>query len=101
RAQQAHLVAEHVRNSPYPVMICGDFNETPLSYVYRILSAPLQDAFKQKGSGLGTTYAGKIPALRIDYILADRRLKILDHQILYKSYSDHYPVRSSFEWPTQ
>lgn len=92
RVQQALKVKAHIDKSPYPVILCGDFNETPQSYVYRLLSENLNDSFQKKGFGLGTTYAGSIPALRIDYILPNPGIKVLDFQIFKKIYSDHYPV---------
>jgi endonuclease/exonuclease/phosphatase family metal-dependent hydrolase len=95
RAQQAKTIAKHIAASPYPVIVCGDFNETPQSYAYRLISENLSDTFKKKGLGLGTTYAGSIPALRIDYILSDENFKITNNHILKKSYSDHYPVIST------
>lgn len=95
RAAQARRVAHHVSQSPYPVILGGDFNDPPQSYAYRTLSSQLCDTFLQKGKGLGTTYAGHIPALRIDYILVDKKLQILDHSVLKGNYSDHYPVVSN------
>ena len=96
RAQQAKTIAAHIAASPYPVLVCGDLNETPQSYAYRLLTENVNDSFKEKGSGFGTTYAGSIPALRIDYILSDKSFKIINNHILKKSYSDHYPVISIF-----
>ena len=78
-----------------PVIVCGDFNETPQSYVYKTISKDLNDTFREKGSGIGSTYAGKIPALRIDYILSDKKFRVLSNRILKKAYSDHYPVLSA------
>lgn len=95
RAQQSKTIAQHIAQSPYPVIVCGDFNETPQSFAYRQIAETLSDTFKEKGRGLGTTYAGSIPALRIDYILCDRNFKINSNRILRKSYSDHYPVISN------
>lgn len=99
RSSQARLIKEHVSKSPYPVIICGDFNDTPLSYVYKILATDKKDSFKESGSGIGTTYAGVIPALRIDYILADERLDVVDHRILKENYSDHYPISAKIVLP--
>ena len=96
RAQQAKTIAAHIASSPYPVIVCGDFNETPQSYAYRLITKNVNDSFKEKGSGFGTTYAGSIPALRIDYILSDKTFKIINNNVLKKSYSDHYPVISVF-----
>ncbi|MEM6963277.1 MAG: endonuclease/exonuclease/phosphatase family protein [Bacteroidota bacterium] len=92
RVNQAQSIADHMNNCPYPIILCGDFNDTPQSYTYQILTQNLKDTFKEKGRGLGTTYAGSIPALRIDYILTDEELMIYSHEILRTNYSDHYPV---------
>lgn len=94
RASQAESVKQVIAKSPYPVIIGGDFNDTPMSYTYHHLSQNLTDTFKEKGRGLGTTYAGSIPALRIDYILTSSSFRTLEHQIIRKSFSDHYPVIS-------
>jgi exonuclease III len=92
RAKQAEQVAEHIHACPYPVILCGDLNDTPLSYPYHILSNGFQDSFKEKGQGIGTTYAGSIPALRIDYVFADQKFEILSHKVFKENFSDHYPV---------
>lgn len=92
RAKQAEEIAEHIKSSPYPVILCGDLNDTPLSYPYHILSNGFQDSFKEKGQGIGTTYAGSIPALRIDYVFADQKIEILSHKVFKENFSDHYPV---------
>lgn len=97
RSQQALIVAREIAASPYPVIVCGDFNDTPQSFTYQTVSDGLQDSFKEKGRGFGTTYAGLIPALRIDYILADQQFRILDNVIPRVSLSDHYPVISHLE----
>ena len=92
RAKQAEGIKEFIKHSPYPIIVAGDFNDTPQSYTYAQISSGLQDAFAKKGFGLGVTYGGIIPALRIDYILASPKLEILSHRILKKPFSDHYPV---------
>lgn len=94
RAVQSEEIAGLIAGSPHPVLLCGDFNDTPYSYTYHTLAKGLRDAFAAKGRGLGITYAGRIPALRIDYILADPRFRILDHRIEKKSFSDHRAVWS-------
>jgi endonuclease/exonuclease/phosphatase family metal-dependent hydrolase len=65
RAQQADKVAAHIAKCPHPVIICGDFNDTPISYTYRTLANNRKDSFCEEGLGLGTTYAGNIPAWRL------------------------------------
>jgi endonuclease/exonuclease/phosphatase family metal-dependent hydrolase len=92
RAQQAKTLRDLVAASPHPVILCGDFNDTPTSYVYRQLSSGLTDTFREKGLGLGSTFAGAIPFLRIDYILCDPTFNVYDCRILRKGVSDHYGV---------
>ena len=94
RSKQATTITEQVKKSPHPVIICGDFNDVPQSNAYRILVQNKQDAFKEKGSGIGTTYAGSIPGLRIDYILSSQQIEVQKHEIIKVHYSDHYPVFS-------
>ncbi len=101
RAQQAETIAQHARQSPHPVILCGDLNEPPLSYTYRTLAKGLTDSFRAAGGGLGSTYAGRIPALRIDYIFCDPGFDIFDTKILKKQYSDHYPVLTKLSWGAQ
>lgn len=100
RADQSILVADAVDASPHPVIVCGDFNDTPVSFTYRTVSSGLQDAFMKKGVGIGKTYAGSLPGLRIDYILMSRSLKINGVKRLRKKLSDHYPVIASFSLGT-
>jgi endonuclease/exonuclease/phosphatase family metal-dependent hydrolase len=98
RARQALLVREAVRESPHPVIICGDLNDTPNSYVYRQLTTGLTDTFREKGRGFGTTFAGALPLLRIDYALVDPMLRVHRCQIAKGPFSDHYPVVASLSW---
>jgi endonuclease/exonuclease/phosphatase family metal-dependent hydrolase len=92
RARQAQLVARHMADSPHPVVLCGDLNDPPVSYVYNLISKGLQDSFRERGSGIGSTFAGKLPFLRIDYVLPDRSFKVRQHRILSIGISDHKPV---------
>jgi endonuclease/exonuclease/phosphatase family metal-dependent hydrolase len=100
RVTQAAEIAAHIEQCPYPVLVCGDFNDVPLSFTYRLFAQKLQDSFREQGSGLGTTYAGNIPWLRIDYILAGQQATFLAHDVPLPSpnYSDHYPVWAQVEW---
>ncbi len=92
RAEQVELVAKHIAQSSHPIIFCGDLNDPPVSYAYHVFSKNLQDSFCEKGLGFDFTYAGKIPGLRIDYVLADMSFKVLSHQVPKLELSDHYPV---------
>ncbi len=92
RASQAELVAESINNSPYPVILCGDFNDTPGSYTYHTVSEKLNDSFIEKGNGIGNTYIGLFPSFRIDYILHSDNIECLYYERIDKKLSDHYPV---------
>jgi endonuclease/exonuclease/phosphatase family metal-dependent hydrolase len=93
RAEQASAVAEHASSSPYPVVICGDINDTPVSYAYQQLADQRQDAFMEAGNGFGNSYAGVVPLFRIDYILCDEQIRLLDFNTRRDiDYSDHYPL---------
>lgn len=96
RAVQAREIAAQIEKSPHPVLICGDFNDVPQSYVYRRLAKGRKDSFQYRGKGFATTFNGGIPALRIDYLLAAPDFKILGHQTIHDGYSDHYPILGSF-----
>jgi endonuclease/exonuclease/phosphatase family metal-dependent hydrolase len=94
RAHQADLVAKHMKECPYPVLLCGDFNDPPTSYSYRTLfnSRKMKDAFVESGWGLGRTYTGAFPAFRIDYILHDEKFNSYHYGKIKEKLSDHYPV---------
>ncbi len=92
RSEQVAMIKTHIAKSSVPVIVCGDLNDTPFSYVYHQISEKLNDSFSEAGSGLGSTFAGKLPALRIDYILAEKRYKITYHKVLKSELSDHFPV---------
>lgn len=92
RGRQALTVASEIRQSPYPVILCGDFNDTPNSYAYFKIRGGLRDAFLEKGFGIGATYAGISPTLRIDYIFSDPRFKVNRFEKIHRELSDHYPI---------
>lgn len=93
RAGQSRKIAKAIKKSPYPVILCGDMNDTPLSYTYEILTQELEDAFLSSGNGIGSTYAERLRFLRIDYIFHDENLSSSNFQALDSSWSDHYPIR--------
>lgn len=93
RADQARKVVEHIEQSPYEVIICGDFNDTPISYCYNIFYSRYVDAFRNSSSGIGATYAGKVPAGRIDYIFHSKKLKSANFTIQEDAQSDHRAIQ--------
>jgi endonuclease/exonuclease/phosphatase family metal-dependent hydrolase len=97
RAQQVDELRIHFNNSPYPIIVCGDFNDPPFSYVYNVLSEGLNDSFKSHGKGMGVTYIGKIPFFRIDNILYDDAMKCNSFEIPDVKLSDHRPVKATFQ----
>ena len=96
RAHQARILKEHISSSPYPVIVCGDFNDTPISYTYHKIRKGLKDAFVESGSGAGFTYKGKYPSNRIDYILFDKDLVSNGYTTDRVKHSDHYPITAYF-----
>jgi endonuclease/exonuclease/phosphatase family metal-dependent hydrolase len=93
RALQSKIIENELESSPYPVILCGDFNDTPSSYSYHRLTRNLDDAFVVSGKGIGTTYAGEnFPAFRIDYILYDPFFKASGFERHKINLSDHYPI---------
>lgn len=98
RSAQVRKLNAEIKQSPYPVIVCGDFNDTPVSYAYRKMRGDLIDAWLQAGRGAGYTYSGRLPSFRIDYIFHSDELvshKFTRHRV---EYSDHYPVHCDFEF---
>ncbi len=92
RAVQARMIRKKIDESPYPVIVCGDFNDTPSSYAYLKTKGKLKDAFVASGKGIGQTYVGKLPSFRIDYLLHSRFFKSYNFTIHDIPYSDHLPI---------
>lgn len=96
RAPQAEAVAEAVKASPYPTVVCGDFNDTPASYAYYEIASDMKDAFVEKGRGAHGTYGRFFNMFRIDYILMSDGLDVTGYYSFSDVYSDHMPVAASF-----
>jgi endonuclease/exonuclease/phosphatase family metal-dependent hydrolase len=99
RAGQAEQIAELIKTSPHKAVVCGDFNDVPLSYTYSTVKKGLNDAYVKSGKGLGLTYDKGFYKLRIDYILYDKYLATSDLQVDKEKYSDHYPVHCLMYFP--
>ena len=91
--QQAEIIRDHKNECSYPIIICGDINNSAFSYVYRSVKGNLNDAFEESGVGFGKTYNFKYYPVRIDYILTDPAIKVKSFENFSKfDNSDHYPV---------
>ncbi|MEZ4738437.1 MAG: endonuclease/exonuclease/phosphatase family protein [Flavobacteriales bacterium] len=88
RADEVQRIVDHMRESPHPVVYCGDMNDVPMSYGYHLLRETLDDAFVESGHGLGGTYIGNLPSLRIDHILYGSELDAWDFHTLPQELSD-------------
>jgi endonuclease/exonuclease/phosphatase family metal-dependent hydrolase len=97
RSSQVDAISKHIKKSAYPVIVCGDFNDTPVSYSYRKMRKGLKDAFISSGQGTGSTYQGVFPYFRIDYIFHDKHFKPLLFEKVEAKLSDHYPILCIFE----
>jgi endonuclease/exonuclease/phosphatase family metal-dependent hydrolase len=95
RAKQTDSIAEFIAQSPYKVIVCGDFNDSPLSYSYRTIKGQMKDAFMEAGSGLGRTYVGAMPSFRIDFILGDPSFMFYNYYAKAFDFSDHKLVSCS------
>ena len=92
RSSQADSIHASINRSPYPVIVCGDFNDSPSSYTYQTISKNLNDAFMESGNGLGRSYKGEFPSLRIDYLLFSPILRSYNFTTFPDEYSDHYAI---------
>jgi endonuclease/exonuclease/phosphatase family metal-dependent hydrolase len=99
RSRQVKAIKAHIKNCPYPFAIAGDFNDTPASYTVNSLASHLQNAFREKGAGLGTTYHYSFLNFQIDYILMSRQaFTVKNYAIVKSDLSDHYPVYTDIEF---
>lgn len=97
RSTQVALMLEAIPHDERPIILCGDFNDTPLSYTYhQINRAGFTDGFVKTGRGIGRTYAGKLPLLRIDYVWGNGQIEPMAFKRLKVKGSDHYPVMMDF-----
>ena len=97
RSTQADIVRQILDDSPYPVVFCGDLNDVPNSHTYFTIRGDMQDAFLEKGFGIGRTFSSLSPTLRIDYILADDHFKINQFTRVVKNLSDHFMIMADVE----
>lgn len=92
RAEQADMIYDLVKQTPHPVILCGDLNDTPASYTYRRVKGNLEDGFRKAGKGYMYTYKGVKGLVRIDYIFHSPLLKARQYYSDSQIWSDHNPV---------
>lgn len=97
RQVQADRIRDEINKSPYPVMVTGDFNDVPNSYAYHTIGKDMKNAFVEKGTGLGRTFSGISPVLRIDNIFVDKKMEVLHFNLIKKKLSDHFPILADVE----
>ncbi|OIN59703.1 endonuclease/exonuclease/phosphatase family protein [Arsenicibacter rosenii] len=100
RREQLAIVEKYISESPYPVIVTGDFNETPYSVVYTLMRQRLSNAFEEAGHGFGFTLNRSPRYIRIDNQFFAPGIEVLDFQTLRSiPYSDHYPIMGSYAVP--
>ncbi|MEO6671314.1 MAG: endonuclease/exonuclease/phosphatase family protein [Ferruginibacter sp.] len=92
RKQQSDYIRLAIEQSPFPVIVCGDFNDVPNSYAYKTIGKGLNNAFTEKGFAIGRTFYSISPTLRIDNIFADERFTVKQYVRVKKKLSDHFPI---------
>ena len=100
RASEAKAVHQYVEDHrQYPMIVCGDFNDTPISFTRYTVGQGLHDCYVESGCGPGISYNKKGFNVRIDYIFCSDHFKPFDCQIDSRAdYSDHYPISCSLKW---
>lgn len=96
RSIQLKKLIPAIKDSPFKKIICCDLNDTPISYAYNEFDRLYVDAFTKSGFGIGGTYIGKIPFLRIDYIWHDKTLESFNFQTHQELLSDHKAISAEF-----
>lgn len=97
RQVQADRIRAEIKKSPYPAIVTGDFNDVPNSYAYHVIGSGMKNAFGEKGSGLGRTYSGISPVLRIDNIFADKKFDVKQFLRIPRKLSDHFPIMADLQ----
>ncbi len=92
RSEQVGAIHDHILACTLPTIICGDFNDTPMSYTYHKLASKHKDSFVDGGGGFGATFSVLWPLLRIDYVLVPENVSCDRTRTVRVPYSDHYPV---------
>lgn len=92
RSVQIKKLTDHISRCRHNVIVCGDFNDTPISHSYAEIVSILEDSFVESGKGISKTYNGKLPSFRIDYIFHSERFEAYNYKRHKVNFSDHYPI---------
>ncbi|MFV0539733.1 MAG: endonuclease/exonuclease/phosphatase family protein [Aestuariibaculum sp.] len=93
--EQTELFLKHKEACNHKMIICGDFNNTAFSYVYRHIKGRLNDTFEKAGSGFGRTYSFRFFPIRIDFIFSDKAFFVHGFKTYNQHFSDHYPTMAT------
>lgn len=97
RSRQAEMIKNKLEKSKYKVILCGDFNDSPASYSYKTIRGKMKDAFIESGSGFSSTYIGKMPSFRIDYILCDKSFEVFNYKPSAMNFGDHLMLSATIK----
>ena len=94
RARHADIIHQYVEaHRNYPIILCGDFNDTPISYTHHHLAEGLTDCFVESGCGLGLSFNRSGFNFRIDHLMCSDHFTPYQCEIDSKmDASDHYPL---------
>lgn len=95
--EQAEMVLAHQATCKYPMVVNGDFNNTAYSYAYQKIRGKKKDSFEEAGSGFGRTFIFDFIPIRIDFILVDPLIEVLDFHNYEQELSDHYPIMTELK----
>ncbi|MBO4659281.1 MAG: endonuclease/exonuclease/phosphatase family protein [Prevotella sp.] len=93
-ARQAQGILDYITQQKVKyVVLCGDFNDSPLSYAHHLLTKHLTDCYTATGCGPGFTHRAHGMLVRIDNIMCSPNLEPFDCKIDSKAnISDHNPI---------
>lgn len=97
RTKQIEKIVDHIKSSPYPVILGADMNDLPYSYAYNEFSKLLKNSYEEKGNGFGFTFNGKLFFLRIDNLFASNDFETNSFNVNREiTHSDHFPITATY-----
>ncbi|GGE98755.1 endonuclease [Hymenobacter cavernae] len=98
RSVQVDTLVRRFERCRYPMLLCADLNDLPYSYSYDQLADYFQNAWATVGNGIGSTYNGRLPFMRIDNQFASPHWTVEDFKVHYEiPYSDHFPTTATYD----